>query len=68
VVSTAVPRVCLNYRSPEEQPIHRMTVADANRYLSKGQFGEGSMGPKIRSAVRYLEQGGRRRSSRAPTS
>jgi len=58
VVSTAVPRVCLNYRSPDEQPIHRMTVADANRYLSKGQFGEGSMAPKIRSAVRYLEQGG----------
>jgi carbamate kinase len=59
VVSTAVPHVCLNYRAPDERPIHRMTVAEANRYLSKGQFGEGSMAPKIRSVVRYLERGGR---------
>jgi len=36
-----------------------MTAAEASRYLEEGQFPEGSMGPKIRGAVQFLEGGGR---------
>ena len=60
IISTAVERVCLNYRQPDERPLDRLTANEARRHLADGQFGEGSMAPKIRSVIRYLEQGGRR--------
>jgi carbamate kinase len=60
VISTSVPRVCLAYGTPDETPLDRLTLADARRHLADGQFGDGSMEPKIRAVVSYLERGGRR--------
>jgi carbamate kinase len=60
VITTAVCRVCLDYRKPSERPLSRLTLEDARRYLAEGQFGEGSMAPKIRAVIRYIEQGGKR--------
>ena len=60
VITTAVCQVCLDYRKPGERPLSRVTVEEARQYLAEGQFGEGSMAPKIRAAIRYVEQGGRR--------
>ena len=37
-----------------------MTRAEAARHLADGQFGKGSMGPKIEAALRYLDGGGTR--------
>jgi carbamate kinase len=36
-----------------------MTVDEAKKHLADGQFPPGSMGPKIRAAVEYIEAGGR---------
>jgi len=30
------------------------------RYLEEGQFAEGSMAPKIRACLQFIEQGGRK--------
>ena len=60
VISTAVDRVYLDFRSPAPRPIARMTVAQARQFLDDGQFGEGSMAPKIRALIQYLETGGPR--------
>jgi len=60
VISTAVPHVCLDFGTPDERPIARMTLAEAREYLARGEFAEGSMAPKIRAIVRYLAQGGGR--------
>lgn len=60
VISTAVPQVCLNFGTPDEQPVARLTLAEARRHLAEGQFHEGSMAPKMRAIVRYLERGGQR--------
>ena len=35
-----------------------MTVAEAQAYLEAGHFAEGSMAPKIRAAIYFLEHGG----------
>jgi carbamate kinase len=64
VVSTAVPRVCLDFGKPTQRAIDRMTVAEARGHLAGGQFGRGSMGPKIEAAVRFVERGGTRSSSK----
>jgi len=60
VIATDVPRVALDYGTPAERPLERMTVTEARRYLDAGQFPPGSMGPKVEAAVQFLEGGGRR--------
>ena len=36
-----------------------MTVAEAKRWLAEGQFGKGSMEPKILAVLEYLSRGGK---------
>jgi carbamate kinase len=60
VVSTAVDRVRLDFGRPTERPLDEMTLEEARRHLADGQFPEGSMGPKIRAVIRFLERGGGR--------
>ncbi|MBN3037228.1 MAG: carbamate kinase [Candidatus Diapherotrites archaeon] len=58
VILTGVEKVCLNYGKPDEKVLDHMTLAGAKQYLSEGHFPPGSMGPKIESAVKFLESGG----------
>ncbi len=58
-ILTDVPKVCINYHTPQEKPIDRMTIAEARRYLKEGQFAEGSMAPKIRAAIHFVENTGK---------
>lgn len=56
---TAVECVKLDFGSPQEKDIRRMTVTEAKRYFAEGHFAPGSMGPKIEAATKFLEGGGR---------
>lgn len=58
-ILTDIPQVCLDFNTPEQQSLQKMTIADARSYLSKGQFAEGSMAPKINAAIYFVENGGR---------
>lgn len=58
-ILTDVAKVCLNFNTPQEKTISRMTIAEARQYLHEGQFGEGSMAPKIRAAVDFVENTGK---------
>jgi carbamate kinase len=60
LVSTAVDKVLLDFGKPGERPIDRMTVAEARQFIAEGHFAPGSMRPKIKAAIDFLEQGGRR--------
>lgn len=60
VIATDVPRVALDYGTPGERYLDRMTVAEARRYLAEGHFPAGSMGPKVEAAVQFMESGGKR--------
>jgi carbamate kinase len=57
-ILTDIPKVCINYKKENEQAIDKMTIADAKRYLAEGQFAEGSMAPKVRAAIYFVENGG----------
>jgi len=59
IILTDVNRVYLNYGKPDETPITTMTVEEAQEYLSQGQFPAGSMGPKIKAAIEYIQSNGK---------
>ena len=59
IISTAVEQVALNYGKPDETGISKMTIAEAEQYIADGHFAPGSMLPKIQSALRFLNNGGR---------
>lgn len=60
IISTDVDKVALNFGTPEQVEIDVMTAAEARAHLARGQFAEGSMRPKIESAVYFLENGGKK--------
>ncbi len=60
IISTAVEKVALNFGKPNEEWVDRMTVAEAKQYLEEGiHFAKGSMSPKIKAAIQFLERGGK---------
>ncbi len=59
IILTNVDQVCLNYGTAEEKAIPVMTVTQAEEYLSQGQFPMGSMGPKIKAAIEYIQNEGK---------
>ncbi|OGD14935.1 MAG: carbamate kinase [Candidatus Aminicenantes bacterium RBG_16_63_14] len=59
VILTAIERVYINFGKPDQAEAPVLTVDEARKHLADGQFPEGSMGPKIRAAVEYIEAGGR---------
>lgn len=54
VILTGVEKVCLNFGSENEQPLDEMTVDQAKQYITEGQFGEGTMLPKIETAIEFI--------------
>lgn len=57
-ILTDVPKVYLNFRKPGEKALDVITVAEAKQYLSQGHFSEGSMAPKVRAGILFVENGG----------
>lgn len=58
LIVTDVPRVALDFGRPTQQPLDRLTPAEADCYLAAGQF-EGGMAPKVRAAAQFAAAGGR---------
>lgn len=59
LILTDVEQAKLNFGKPNEKPIDRMTATEAKKYLSEGHFLAGSMGPKVKACIRFLEHGGK---------
>lgn len=59
IILTGVDRVYLNYGKENQKEIKVMKVQEAKKYLEEGQFPPGSMGPKIKAAIQYIETGGK---------
>ncbi len=59
LITTAVEQVALHFGTPEQEWVDRLTLAQAKEYLAEGvHFAEGSMAPKIRAIIGFLERGG----------
>lgn len=57
-ILTDVPKVYINFRKDGEQALDSMTVEQAKAHLADGQFAEGSMAPKVRAGIMFVEQTG----------
>lgn len=60
LISTAVEKVALNFGTPEQTWVDTFTLDEVKQYLEEGgHFAEGSMAPKMRAVVQFLEAGGK---------
>ncbi len=60
LISTAVEKVALNFGKENEEWIDQFTLDEVKQYLAEGgHFAEGSMAPKMRAVVQFLEAGGK---------
>ncbi len=55
LILTDVDKVFINYGKPDQRALDKVTVQECRKYLAEGQFPSGSMGPKIESAVSFLQ-------------
>ena len=56
---TGVHHVAKNYGKRGQRAIRELDVAEARALDQEGHFPEGSMGPKIRAAIEFVEHTGR---------
>jgi len=55
---TDVRKVYLNYGQPDQTELDDLSIEQAHYYLDNGHFHKGSMEPKVRAAVEFMEAGG----------
>jgi carbamate kinase len=60
LILTDVKRVQRGYGSLMPEDIDAMTVSEAKALMRRGEFGAGSMGPKVQAALNFLAGGGER--------
>ena len=57
-ISTAVEKVCINFKKPDQKTLDQITVAEAVQYMEQGHFAPGSMKPKIQAAIDFVKGSG----------
>jgi len=58
-ILTDVPKVFINFRKENERALDVVTIAEAKKLMEEGHFAEGSMAPKVRAAIYFVEHGGK---------
>jgi carbamate kinase len=58
VLVTDVDAVMLDFGTPRQRPLGTVSAEEVRQHLRDGQFPEGSMGPKVRACLQFLDAGG----------
>lgn len=58
VISTAVPKVCINFGKPSQKALDQISTAEADQYMAEGHFAPGSMLPKIQAITDFVRSTG----------
>ncbi|MFA4924608.1 MAG: carbamate kinase [Ignavibacteriaceae bacterium] len=58
-ILTDVAKVSINFQKPDAKELDKLSVRQAAKYLKAGEFGSGSMGPKIQAAISFIKNGGK---------
>ncbi len=55
VILTAVEKVSINFKKPDQKDLDTLTVDQAKQYIKEDHFAPGSMLPKIEAAIKFVE-------------
>lgn len=55
LILTAVDKVSINFRKPDERSLDSVNVSDLKKYINENQFAPGSMLPKIEACMKFVE-------------
>lgn len=61
IIITSVPAVYRHFGRDDQEPIASMSTAEAKALIEQGEFGEGTMLPKIEASITFLEKNPRGR-------
>ncbi|MBY7704703.1 hypothetical protein JIY74_31440 [Vibrio harveyi] len=56
IILTAVDKVMINYKKPNQESLDSLTLQQAEDYISQGHFAAGSMLPKIQAAMSFVQK------------
>ncbi len=59
IILTDVPNVYINFGKKDQKKLERVSLSEVRQYLAEGHFSEGSMAPKVRACIKFIENGGR---------
>lgn len=59
MILTDVENAAVDFRKPTQRNLDTVTVEEMKAYIAEGHFAAGSMGPKVRAAVNFVESGGK---------
>ncbi|MDG3141755.1 carbamate kinase [Streptococcus suis] len=54
IILTGVDYVFINYNTPEQEKLHRVTTSQLENYIQQGHFMPGSMLPKVQAAIDFV--------------
>jgi len=60
LILTDVDNVMINYGTEAENALKEISISEIEKHLEEGQFGQGSMAPKVESAVKFVKEGGKK--------
>ena len=55
VILTEVEKVAINFNKPDQKDLDSMTLAEAEKYVEEGQFAPGSMLPKVKACMKFVQ-------------
>src|SRR5699024_9685360 len=58
MILTDVEHVFVNFGSPEQKELKKVSVQELENYKKDGQFRKGSMGPKVEAALKFAGKAG----------
>lgn len=58
LIATDVERVAINFNTPDQQELDKLTISEAKKLMVENQFPAGSMGPKVQACIYFIENGG----------
>ena len=54
IIATDISKVSLNFNTPDQINLDRITVEEAEIFYNEGHFLEGSMGPKMQASIEFI--------------
>ena len=56
LISTGVEKVALNFNTPEQRDLDRVTLEELRVYYREGHFAAGSMKPKVEAVIDFVQR------------